>query len=43
MPVTEPNFTAEAPVRLVPVTVTEAPPELRPVLGPMAVTVGATT
>ena len=35
-----PNFTAVAPLRLVPVMVTLVPPALGPVLGLMPVTVG---
>ena len=38
-----PNFTAVAPVKLVPVMVTEVPPEFRPDPGLTAVTVGAET
>ena len=38
-----PNFTAVAPVRLVPVMVTEVPPVLGPVVGLTPVTVGAGT
>ena len=36
----EPNFTAVAPVRFVPVTVTVVPPAVGPEEGPTAVTVG---
>ena len=36
-----PNFTAVAPVKLVPVTVTEVPPVVGPEVGLTAVTVGA--
>ena len=36
-----PNFTADAPVRLVPVMVTESPPPAAPEVGLTAVTVGA--
>ena len=36
-----PNFTADAPVKFVPVTVTEVPPALGPDDGLTAVTVGA--
>jgi hypothetical protein len=38
---TEPNLTAVAPVKLVPVTVSEVPPAVEPVLGLTLVTVGA--
>ncbi len=45
MPVAEaaPNLTAVAPVKPVPVMVTEVPPLAGPELGEMAVTVGAAT
>src|SRR5437764_823305 len=36
-----PNLTAVAPVKLVPVMVTEVPPAVEPVVGERAVTVGA--
>ena len=36
-----PNLTAVAPVRLVPVMVTEVPPRVVPLMGAIAVTVGA--
>jgi hypothetical protein len=36
-----PNFTAVAPVKLVPVTVTEVPPAVGPLVGLTPVTVGA--
>ena len=39
--VTEPNLTAVAPVKLVPVTVTEVPPAVEPVFGLTEETVGA--
>jgi hypothetical protein len=38
---TEPNLTAVAPVKLVPVTVSEVPPAVEPVLGLNDETVGA--
>ena len=38
-----PNFTAVAPVKLVPVMVTEVPPAAGPVVGLTIVTVGAAT
>jgi hypothetical protein len=38
---TVPNFTAVAPVKLVPVMLTSVPPAVVPVLVPSAVTVGA--
>ena len=38
-----PNFTAVAPVRLVPVMVTGVPPLVEPVVGLTALTVGAAT
>src|ERR1700681_659503 len=41
VPAPEPNVTVLAPPRFVPVTVTEVPPELGPVFGLTAVTVGA--
>jgi hypothetical protein len=37
----EPNLTAVAPVKVVPVTVTEVPPAVEPVLGLTEETVGA--
>ena len=37
---TEPNLTDVAPVKLVPVTVSEVPPAVEPVLGLTLVTVG---
>ena len=40
VPVTEPNFAAVAPPRLVPVMTTEVPPPLEPEVGLMPVTVG---
>ncbi len=40
MPVTEPNLTAVAPPRLVPVMTTEVPPALGPEVGLMPETVG---
>ena len=36
-----PNFTPDAPVKLVPVTVTDVPPPLGPEAGLIMVTVGA--
>ena len=36
-----PNLTAVAPVKLVPVMVTDVPPEAGPDVGPIDVTVGA--
>ena len=38
---TEPNLTAVAPLKLVPVTVTEVPPAVEPVFGLTEETVGA--
>src|ERR1700722_7957550 len=38
-----PNFTAVAPVKLLPVIVTDVPPEAGPVVGEIDVTAGATT
>jgi len=38
-----PNFTAVAPVRLVPVIVTEVPPAVGPEVGAIDVTVGSAT
>jgi hypothetical protein len=38
---TEPNLTPVAPVKVVPVTVTEVPPAVEPVLGLTEETVGA--
>jgi hypothetical protein len=38
-----PNLTAVAPVKLVPVIVTLVPPEAGPLVGEIAVTVGAAT
>ena len=38
-----PNFTTVAPVKLVPVMVTEVPPSVVPLVGAMPVTVGAAT
>ena len=39
--VVDPNFTTVAPVKSVPVRVTEVPPEAGPLAGDSAVTVGA--
>ena len=41
VPATVPNFTAVAPVRLVPVRVTMVPPVVVPVVGAMELTSGA--
>ena len=42
-PAAVPNLTAVAPVRSVPVMVTLVPPVVGPLVGAMAVTVGAAT
>ena len=38
-----PNFTVEAPVKFVPVIVTDVPPAVEPLDGEIPVTVGAAT
>ena len=43
VPAAVPNLTAVAPVNPVPVTVTHVPPAVGPLVGEMAVTVGAAT